>query len=306
MAVNKSNIGKTLYHYTTAQGFCGIIDSESLHCSNSLFLNDPTETEYFESILEEVLKDPICKKTYDDLHIGVIGKMLKFDRCYLLSLSQEPDKLNMWRYYSTHNGVCIGFDTKELKHQADLFGLEFMKVIYNKKKQLRLLSDFFYKIKDFMLGDAPDMELVRKIVSECLDIYSKYRITFKNACFQDEKEIRLVMVKSNNSIIYEKEIIYEENEYMNKESQDEIPNEELYEIIGIRDRIKFRVNHNGTLIEYFDFPLNNKPIINKPIITSIMIHPSAALTQISTTEKMLEFKGLHIDVSQSKKPFREL
>ncbi len=56
-----AKLPSVLYHYTTAQGLLGILESGSLWTTNSRFLNDPTEIEYATRLFRRVATEEFSK-----------------------------------------------------------------------------------------------------------------------------------------------------------------------------------------------------------------------------------------------------
>src|SRR5688572_14351294 len=102
----------TLYHYTSGQGLFAIVNSGQLHCSHIDFMNDPSESFYFSTVLENVFdKVPKTKEIYSTLfnesyHRAVADPFEKF----IASFSMNEDSLSMWNYYSKGNGYNLGLD----------------------------------------------------------------------------------------------------------------------------------------------------------------------------------------------------
>jgi hypothetical protein len=114
-------IPKKLWHYTSTEGFKGIISSGTFFATDLRFLNDRREfihlTSIVESVIDEVpnhksggatvreamkvLRDKAFERSLGNIHIEL----------FVTSFSAAEDQLSQWRGYSAGtSGVCIGFD----------------------------------------------------------------------------------------------------------------------------------------------------------------------------------------------------
>src|ERR1044071_3177007 len=96
-----------LYHYTTAAGFAGIVETGEVRGTNFNFLNDSTEMIYGISLAKRLLEISI-----DEDDISRTKEVLKFARSvvglathgkeyYVTCFSTLRDDLSQWRGYST-------------------------------------------------------------------------------------------------------------------------------------------------------------------------------------------------------------
>lgn len=133
-----------LYHYTTADGLSGILESKSLWATHSSFVNDAEEIlGFYDRILPELLR-PILKKRFDEVKNlpafqRELGSKSLEDYCneqveslidafrvtasilhdhYITSFSipcdewvREHGLLSQWRAYGSNGGYAIVFDT---------------------------------------------------------------------------------------------------------------------------------------------------------------------------------------------------
>ena len=104
-----------VYHYTTAAGLQGIIDSASLWATDLAYLNDSTEMRYGLEIFQtELLKhishfrasDVLVSQMFDEAHL--FERLRVFVNCFC----EDGDLLSQWRGYSGAGGYCVGLDAK--------------------------------------------------------------------------------------------------------------------------------------------------------------------------------------------------
>ena len=121
-----------LYHYTSVDGFEGIVKNNSIRMTKSEFLNDPYDCHLFVKLVEKYLdanESEINKvigqlstnkvevtelyKEKDCNLIKYIEYIQKNIGLYVMSLTQKEDEMNMWNYYG-HGGMELKFSIGEL------------------------------------------------------------------------------------------------------------------------------------------------------------------------------------------------
>lgn len=109
-----------LYHYTSIEGFKGIIDSKEIWATaaNHL-LNDPTEITHAKEIALEILRKRKSDfngkgELYNNCKSAIESsdRSKKF-RC-ICSFSEEGDLLSQWRAYCPKGGVSVGFSVPRI------------------------------------------------------------------------------------------------------------------------------------------------------------------------------------------------
>jgi len=151
---------ETVYHYTSLNGFLGIIGSRSLWATNAAYLNDAAEINHAIDFARRVtgaiyMQDDylaafgwVTRHALTDLEIGEL---------YVTSFSEAPDLLSQWRgYCPTGAGLCLGFDLEFLKDYCKQQGYRLEKCIY---------------------GDANSIDDIHNLVSQCLEKFPKPLIT---------------------------------------------------------------------------------------------------------------------------------
>ena len=203
----------TVYHYTSPEGFNGILKTKMLRFTDINFLNDEVEGVYFlKTVLEYMNK---CKTNYNKDFLSVLNDTLinvlnsKFESTlggyalvsmhnYVASFSLKKNSLNMWNYYTkTPNGIGynIAFNRNSLiKHLEQYNVLEGI-VIYGKNNILKFLKKIIDAFHDeyckYSKGDKITAGYFTICELVCLLI--KYRLFFKHLAFKDEKEFRIVI-----------------------------------------------------------------------------------------------------------------
>lgn len=123
LKIEKCDSDAILYHYTSPAGLLGIFNSSTLWLSDSDFLNDSSESDYFAGLYHNTIPylDNHSKEgrfrfnasmfsyyhTSSFSHPRETVKRIKETR-YILSMSLDRDNLNLWSYY-TKNANNIGY-----------------------------------------------------------------------------------------------------------------------------------------------------------------------------------------------------
>ena len=155
-----------LYHYTSVDGFEGIIKNNSIRMTKSNFLNDPADCNLFITIVDKYIcsnpkvlekiisnignnKDIVEKIYYEkecDL-VHYINYIHKHISLYVMSLTKIDDGMNMWNYY--------GQGGMELNFSIDNF-INSLKKTLSSEKEFLAEAHVIYANSDF---DIEKMEV---------------------------------------------------------------------------------------------------------------------------------------------------
>lgn len=190
---------KYLYHYTSGIGLKSIIEENQLWLSERSYMNDVLEVEYTKEIIRELFRNriPFSEDIIEDT-------LLQNEMQFVFSTSLEKDSINMWSYYSGIDSYCIVFDRKQLRDyflelNTDNYKLFYGQVIYNRKKQNKIMSEVCNTvISDLfqVLTKGIQKEDTTKIKKEYDDAKYIYQF-FYSLCKQEghscEKEFRYLV-----------------------------------------------------------------------------------------------------------------
>lgn len=182
-------VPEKLYHYTSKEGFLGIIENKTLWASSILFMNDEKEAcipfEIYGKLLykEDKDKNTNIRKDYFNFF-----KEFRGLETYVISFSEKKDDLNMWRAYGDNtSGICIEFNSdsllKVLKENQEKMELRFEKCIYDEQEQKNAIQSFLDSKNGSKNLEADG--IYKKLLK-----FSPY---FKDESFRDEKEWRIVV-----------------------------------------------------------------------------------------------------------------
>ena len=278
------------YHYSSSNGVFGIINSFKLHCSNANFLNDPTEQNYFDSILNEVIsKNSACKSIYEILYNNSVeSNIINPFENYVISFCKNKDSLSMWSNYTKGNGYNLGFNIDSIiKRNINKFlSIKKVDLIYSKHDQITNLEKYI---------------LSHKVNSEK---YLKFENTKKTAQNNDNRNsYDTAKYEQDNYLIdfstglFEMKLKFKHEAFIREEevrlvvSQDESTNVTT----------SHKISSTGIIVEYVSLELDLEEDL-----TSITMHPLNGDLHTMGMEKFLKAKVniKKIDINKSDIPLR--
>jgi len=188
----EEKLPEILYHYTTLEGFKGIIESGELWASNIKYLNDESEYIY------------AYDKAKDACHVlNIPWEQSIFDftsqNTYIASFSKKDDDLSQWRAYAGRAGVCIGFEIADITPpntilrtaNGDIYtDISIQECNYSLHQQ-PAPQDLSFQVALATLNAIgtpyPNLYTLKSL--------SKILASYKNHKFMDESEKRLVIYK---------------------------------------------------------------------------------------------------------------
>lgn len=227
--IEKANETEIIYHYTSPSGLLGILDNKVLWFTDSDFLNDSSESEYFHNIFSSVIpkenglniNNSFGFKSYfiSSLHANAYheGKMTykrKHEFRYLASFSTDGDNLSLWNYYTkTPAKVGYNFGIKLNPFLSsikidDNQRLVHGKVIYDQSQQKLILSAM---IKEYTtIYKSLRHTYQRNYLFEKLEENIVYFSMFmKNEAFASENEYRIAIITISD--LEKQDVLFRDN-----------------------------------------------------------------------------------------------
>lgn len=132
-----------IFHYTSAEGLCGILTRKLFFASDLFCLQDPSEFQYGKSVLMGVLQtrsDAVSQSLWADLsEHPLFPHKGKNWSVYSVSFCGTKDLLGQWRGYGGAAGYAVGVRlTAVLKHPQRFTVL---RMLYNPEKQQQVFVD---------------------------------------------------------------------------------------------------------------------------------------------------------------------
>ncbi|MBM4054002.1 MAG: DUF2971 domain-containing protein [Planctomycetes bacterium] len=193
------DIPLTLFHYTTQNGFLGIIDTKSLRMSDNKYLNDTTEYTYAVQLVKDELKKRKYNKLRNFLDINRFDK--SFERIkeehpiFVCSFSEKEDLLSQWRGYSpSGGGFSIGFDKSDIVRKKKKYReFNFVRCVYKNNDQRKFIRKFLDdSVCTFQKYDVSNEYLKSCFINNFFLMLLTIVPMLKHRSFREEREWRIV------------------------------------------------------------------------------------------------------------------
>ncbi len=215
-----------LCHYTTLSGFKGIIESNALWATDLCFLNDKTELLHGLACAERAISffdDHKYPQNWKESYRKVISEFKEtgLTGTYTTCFCNSPDLLSQWRGYGGgQQGISIVFDKKQIiqfielgqiiKTQSDMdpiqtnYEASCHPVIYTNVSStaeikestdlMWLMFNDFFEPSDEVKNAPPNLinDFINFSISNIIP-------TFKNICFEEEDEFRIIIRRVSDS-----------------------------------------------------------------------------------------------------------
>jgi hypothetical protein len=200
-----AQVPKVLYHYTTQQGFLGILGSRELWASKIHFLNDSAEYKLglriAGSYLDQRTRNAVDTQEREQLEI--LGEELHTvarANVFVFSLTEEGDLLSQWRAYGGKGGFSLGFDSAQLTNTPADVPLKLFPCLYaaeNQQRAVEALVDGVMKSAFSTEGAKPHPTEPRMLVVQRPgrlfgENLAELASVLKDESFEEEKEWRLI------------------------------------------------------------------------------------------------------------------
>jgi Protein of unknown function (DUF2971) len=183
-----------LFHYTTTEGFIGIITSRTLWASDMLSLNDASESMYPCQVITKVLESQVNIPAGHRNRFAAQLKeyLFRIETPFVVCFCEDGDLLSQWRGYgSDGEGFALGFSFSWLQF-LDTSDFRLQKVIYEFARQEELILMLLDRVP-WMLTQAPFTEEdEERLWSHAAASLAPWVVMFKDPSFAEEREWRLV------------------------------------------------------------------------------------------------------------------
>jgi len=184
---------EVVYHYTTQDGFLGILRSKVLWASNAMYLNDSSELNYGVQVFDKVRAAWVAGSTdarkvrLDEIWRDVLSRQLEAG-VYVVAFSVKRDDLAQWRAYGGHTGYCLGFSTTDLLLRAQAMRPPgtFLRCLYLESEQRAAAEQMIALLHANCDPGIPDQAR-----TDFRGLLFMVASCFKHPSFKDEGEWRL-------------------------------------------------------------------------------------------------------------------
>jgi len=188
---------QVLYHYTTARGLMGLLETNRIWATNSRFTNDPTEIEYATRLVAEVAVNELAgdaSKSAQRLRkqiCDIVERYERHARVYVSCFCTDGDLLSQWRGYgAVGGGYSIGLLAKHLGETEITNPPQpiLRQVVYDRRIQERFVRKWVRLLRQAR-GRRVHLNLETYFfglfLSECLNCY-------KDPAYEEENEWRVI------------------------------------------------------------------------------------------------------------------
>lgn len=181
-----------IYHYTSNDGFLGIIQTKTLWATKLHYLNDSTEFAYAIGLVKENLNDRLRRKDdpCNDFYKKAIADLHSIEdvHIFVACFSEMGDLLSQWRGYCPNSvGYSIALDFTQLQEAMVKENFRLVRCVYNEERQRAIVDDLI----------ASEAESVDQTSVQVASMHLIHRIpevapALKHPQFAEEREWRLV------------------------------------------------------------------------------------------------------------------
>jgi hypothetical protein len=188
-----------LFHYTSAQSFLGILETDSMWASHARYLNDRSELVYAVDLMEAAIarRRRRCGATAGRILAATLHGLAHVeasDVMFAASFSEVGDLLSQWRAYGDFGGgYAVGIRAAELDLSGRLRGVAFRPVVYDRQAQMAAVETGLARFCDedeHPEGGAAEQRSAAQLLA-WLTVQASF---FKHSSFAEEREWRAVAV----------------------------------------------------------------------------------------------------------------
>lgn len=181
LATFKDPVRGTVYHYTSAEGFRGIVANSEIWLTNTAFVNDTTECRMFWDLKKEDVfgtgpfQNRLVEAYWDDW--AEIRCKQRDSTYYIASFSSRENQLQQYRAYG---GFCIGFEATALQAR----GFDLYRCVYTTKQ----INEWIRKKSE---SERWTDVCERDAKNAARDLMNAASIKYKSEHYRREYEVRL-------------------------------------------------------------------------------------------------------------------
>ncbi len=184
-----------IYHYTSLDGFVGIVESGTIWLTDYAYLNDTRElahgAEFVLDVIDEIRKTETSEGIRGLLETWSNDIQRSTHRICIASFSADGDSLSQWRSYGP---VAVGFEPRDLSLHA--YRAHLGPVEYDRERQRSLVSTYLNHLCQAYAVDIDGSRLDRiPDVYHKIDRLLELIAFFKDPAFEVENEYRLAYIE---------------------------------------------------------------------------------------------------------------
>ncbi len=307
-------IPKKLWHYTSVQGFQGIVTSKGIFATDVRFLNDRTEFIHAREVASQVVAEtdeyganffPAKEYSKKAVDSAFSTGPLSADRLqvFVASFSEAEDQLSQWRGYSQgSSGVSIAFDLTTLRPPAQIDTLvTFAPCIYEPEEKKTILRDALAHFVGQSQGYwNAGFEAADAIWHAGDPVTGQAIIDKITGSSQFKADITAAMVKTQADLLRVAALSKHESFHEEREWRLVLPVSTGK--TTLKNPPRFRLA-STTLIPYIAHPFSPDPAVALPL-TDVILGPGSHLSATRAAAAFLKSQGIPIEPRESKVPYR--
>lgn len=214
---------QTLYHYTTAAGLQGILETKRIWATELRFLNDERELQFGIDLLAAELQRQVAERdTRQSLPkiIEVLSVHRILRHYFVACFCEQGDLLSQWRGYASPGGYALGFAVEECGLPE--WAVRFLPVVYDRPSAQSMASgwasataDRFLHVFDERLdaaitGPSPQptvAQLIKEFGHDRFDEMEAIAAALKDPSFSEEREWRII-AESHPQAAGDREVLF--------------------------------------------------------------------------------------------------
>jgi Protein of unknown function (DUF2971) len=311
-----SPIPEKLWHYTSIQGFHGIVTSKRIFATDVRFLNDREEFVHARKIADQIVAVspefdadgfPYRKHLATAVTLAFDSGPLSDIQVFVASFSAAEDQLGQWRGYSQgSSGVSLAFDLRSFRPPPDVDTLvSFAPCVYDEHKKQELLADALHHCKEEISGywqrtfraaceRNPEMYTAKdkeKVVREFLNANPNQKAS--------DEDFRVAVTKTRVDCLRVAALLKNPSFQEENEWRLVLPTM-MHRLAPMNNPPQFRIGKT-TLIPYITHPFSAK--VPFPL-DDIILGPGSDENSIFAARRFLTLQGLNLPPRLSKVPYR--
>lgn len=328
--VNQS-IPEKLWHYTSVQGFQGIIASGNIYATDVRFLNDAEEFIHARKVAEDLIEKtpelgnynfPLSDSLKWLVNIIFESDFMNPDRAHIFvaSFTDSEDDLSQWRGYSHDSfGVSIAFDLRMYRPPIESdSAVVFAPCIYEddiKQNLIQCALRHFINVSETWWTDSARIFLKQHISDRTKPNINQIE-EFTNATFDSQEfqaQLLKGLIEARKRVHRLCGLLKHRSFHHEREWRFVLPISPNRDMANLIHPLRFR-STSTSLVPYLEFPLGlgSKPqspdALPTPLlpVNDILLGPGASDDAKNAAQDFLKSKSINIIPRRSGVPYRQV
>jgi hypothetical protein len=323
-------IPEKLWHYTSIQGFQGIIGSGKIYATDVRFLNDTAEFVHARKVANDLINGT---PEFGDVQFplrdalkSVVGSTFGSDflnpnraQIFVASFTDSPDDLSQWRGYSHGTcGVSIAFDLRahRLPVESDS-AVTFAPCVYHDEEKRSLIQSAFQRFLKASQTQWSNTvgEFLKKINSSKTKPSPTELLDFTTGAFNSpeyQAQLETELGKARRDIFRLSGLLKHHAFHHEREWRLVLPMSPDKDKTNLIHPIRFR-SSSSSLIPYIDFPLGLASVPQGPgapttpvlPVNDVLLGPGATQDAINAAQDFLKSNSIKVLPARSDVPYRQ-